>query len=81
MKSLVRTVGRTLQSRLISSRIRHPFASVRALATMSAPKGAPQPPPVVDESARSKVHPDACLSQPPEYWWVLHPAHEAMGLP
>ena len=28
----------------------------------------PQPPPVVDESARAGVHADACLSQPPEYW-------------
>ena len=43
---------------------------VRTLATMSAKAaaGVPIPPPCVDESVRAKVHPDACLNQPPEYW-------------
>lgn len=29
---------------------------------------APTPPPVVDESSRARVHADACIDRPPEYW-------------
>jgi len=35
--------------------------------TKASPSG-PLPPPVVDENARSRVHADACLDRPPEYW-------------